>query len=147
MVSAITFEHMALPAESKPDSVIPMERTSRIIAKIAIAAALGAGYGMWGLEAASPLAIPLVLWAVLALLLVWRTVPRFGLFIAYIGGFVMGFGLVWTVVLGHLAATCKPPSCQTADGATDVLYAGALLIPLIAVGSALLAVRRLAARR
>ena len=136
-----------MPAESRPDSAITRGQTPRIIVEIVIATALGAGYGMWGLEAASPLAIPLVLWAVLALLLDWRAAPRFGLFIACIGGFVLGFGLVRTVLLGHLLATCKPPSCQTADGATDVLYAAALLIPLIAVGSALLAVRRLVARR
>jgi hypothetical protein len=60
-----------------------MKPTARTYIQIAIAAALGAGYGLWGLEAASPLAIPLLLWAVLVLLLVWRMPPRFGLFIGY----------------------------------------------------------------
>lgn len=115
--------------------------------QFAIAAALGVGYGLWGLEAASPLAIPLVLWAVLVLLLVWRMPANFGLFIACTGAFVMGFGIVWTVVLGQLIATCKPPSCQTADAATDVFYAAALLIPLIVVGAVLLAVRKLILHR
>jgi hypothetical protein len=69
--------------------------------------------------------------------------PRFGLFIGYAAAFVVGFGAVWTIVLGHLIATCKPPSCQTADVATDVVYAVALLVPLIVAGSALLAVRKL----
>jgi hypothetical protein len=49
-----------------------MSRRARILLQIVIAAGLGAGYGLWGLEAASPLAIPLVLWAVMVLLLVWR---------------------------------------------------------------------------
>jgi hypothetical protein len=78
-----------------------MEPTARTYIQIAIAAALGAGYGLWGLEAASPLAIPLLLWAVLVLLPVWRTPPRFGLFIGYATAYVVGFGAVWTVVLGH----------------------------------------------
>jgi hypothetical protein len=42
-----------------------------------------------------------------------------------------------------LIATCKPPSCETADVATDVFYAAAILIPLIVAGLALLVVRKL----
>lgn len=119
----------------------------RASAYVLIAIALGAGYGLWGLEAASPLAIPLILWAVLALLLVCRMPPSLGLFIGCTGAFVIGFGMVWTAVLGHLLATCKPPSCQTADAATDVFYAAALLLPLIVVGSALFAFRKLRLHR
>ncbi len=124
-----------------------MEATARTYGRIAVAAALGAGYGFWGLEAALPLAIPLVLWAVLVLLLVWRMPPSFWLFIACAGAYVVGFGLVWTIVLGKLLATCKPPSCQSSDMATDFFYAAALLVPLIFVGSALFAVRKLVLHR
>lgn len=112
-----------------------------------IAAGLGGGYGLWGLEAASPLAIPLILWAVMVLLLVWRMPPKLWLFVLCVGAYVAGFGAVWTLVLGKLLATCKPPSCQTADPATDVFYAAALLIPLLVVGSALIAVRKLVLNR
>lgn len=66
-----------------------VEPTARTYIQIAIAAALGTGYGLWGLEAASPLAIPLLLWAVLVLLLVWRMPPRFGLFIGYAAAFAL----------------------------------------------------------
>ena len=127
--------------------MIGVEPTARTLIQIAIAAALGAGYGLWGLEAASPLAIPLLLWAVLVLMLVWRMPPRFGLFIGYAAAFVVGFGEVWTAVLGRLIATCEPPSCQTADAATDGFYAAALLVPLIAAGLALLVVRKLRVHR
>jgi hypothetical protein len=120
-----------------------MEPTARTYVQAVVAAALGAGYGLWGLEAASPLAIPLLLWAVLVLLLAWRMPPTFGRFIGYVAAFVVGFGAVWTIVLGHLIATCRPPSCQTADAATDVFYAAALLVPLVIAASALLAVRKL----
>jgi hypothetical protein len=128
-------------------SMLGMRPIARIYVHVAIAAALGAGYGLWGLEAASPLAIPLILWAVLVLLLVWRMPPRLVLFIGCVVAFVVGFGLVWTVVLGRLLAACKPPSCQTADAATDVFYAAAVLGPLIVVGTALFAVRKLILHR
>lgn len=127
--------------------MIAIQPTSRVLIQLAIAAALGAGYGLWGLEAASPLAIPLLLWAVMVLLLVWRMPPRFGLFIAYAAAFGVGFAAVWTFVLGRLNGSCKPPSCQTADAATDVFYAAALLIPLIVAGLALVVVHRLRVRR
>lgn len=129
--------------EPVPPAMIPaMSRRVRILVQILIATGLGAGYGLWGLEAASPLAIPLILWAALVLLLVWRLPPEFGLLFACASGYVAGFGAVWTFVLGQLIATCKPPTCQTADAATDVLYAAALLIPLLLVASGLIALRR-----
>ena len=124
-----------------------MDSSSRTYVWIAIATILGAGYGLWGLEAASPLAIPLVLWAVLVLLLAWRMPTKVMLFIECVVAFVAGFGVVWTVVLGRLLATCKPPSCETTDATTDVLYAVALLVPLIVAGSALLVVRKLVLHR
>jgi len=108
---------------------------------------LGAGYGLWGLEAASPLAIPLILWAIAVLLLVWRMNPTLSLFVTCSAGYAIGFGAVWTIVLGRLLATCKPPTCQTADPATDVLYAAAILMPLLLAGSALIAIRHLGRRR
>lgn len=113
-----------------------------MLVQILIAAVLGAGYGLWGLEAASPLAIPLILWAVMVLLIVWRMPPESGLLLACAGAYIAGFGAVWTFVLGQLIATCKPPTCQTADAATDTFYAAALLIPLLLVASALIAVRK-----
>jgi hypothetical protein len=118
-----------------------------VYTKILIAAALGAGYGLWGLEAASPLAIPLILWAIMVLLLVWRMNPTTSLFVACCAAFAIGFGAVWTIVLGRLLATCKPPTCQTADPATDVLYAVAILMPLLLAASSLIAIRHLALRR
>jgi hypothetical protein len=120
-----------------------MSRRARILVQILIAAGLGAGYGLWGLEAASPLAIPLILWALMVLLLVWRMPPEFGLLLACAGAYLAEFSAVWTFVLGQLIATCKPPTCKTADAATDVFYAAALLIPLLLVASGLLAVRKL----
>jgi hypothetical protein len=118
-----------------------------VYTKILIAAALGAGYGLWGLEAASPLAIPLILWAIAVLLLVWRMNPTLSLFVVCSGAFAIGFGAVWTIVLGRLLATCNPPTCQTADPATDVLYAAAIVMPLLLAGSALIAIRHLGRRR
>jgi hypothetical protein len=121
-------------------------RRLAVYSKILIAAALGAGYGLWGLEAASPLAIPLILWAIAVLLFVWRMNPTLSLFVACSAAFTIGFGAVWTIVLGQLLATCKPPSCQTADPTTDVLYAAATLMPLLLAASALVAIRRLGRR-
>lgn len=120
---------------------------SRVYTRVLLAAGLGAGYGFWGLEAASPLAIPLLLWAVMVLLLVWRMPPKLGFFLACAGAYVAGFAVVWTLVLGRLLASCSPPSCQTADAATDVFYAAALLIPLLVVGSALFVVHKLLLHR
>ena len=120
---------------------------SRIYLQVLIAAGLGAGDGLWGLEAASPLAIPLILWAVMVLLLVWRMPPTLGFFAACAGAYVAGFGVVWTLVLGRLLANCNPPSCQTADPGTDLFYAAALLIPLLVVVSALFVVRKLLLHR
>jgi len=100
--------------------ILAMSRQARILMQILIAAGLGAGYGLWGLEAASPLAIPLILWAVMVLLLLWRLPPEFGLLLACGGAYLAGFGAVWTFVVGQFIATCKPPTCQTADAATDV---------------------------
>lgn len=115
--------------------------------KLLIAAGLGAGYCLLALEAASPLAIPLALWAIAVLLLVWRVRPTLWLFAAFAVAYVIGFGVVCTIVLGRLLATCKPPNCQTADPATDVVYAAAILMPLLLGGSALVAVRHLTLRR
>jgi hypothetical protein len=119
----------------------------RVYVQIVIGAVLGAGYGLWGLEAASPLAIPLVLWALMVLLLVWRMAPQLRLFVACAIAYTAGFGAVWTIVLGQLLATCKPPSCQTADATTDVFYAAAVLLPLLVAASVVITVRQLVFHR
>jgi hypothetical protein len=115
--------------------------------KVLIAAGLGAGYGLWGLEVASPLAVLMALWAIAVLSLVWRVRPTLWLFVGCAAAFVIGFGAVWMIVLGPLLATCKPPNCQTADPATDIVYAAAILMPLLLIGSGLMAVRRVTLRR
>lgn len=106
-----------------------------------IAAAVGAVYGLIGLEAVSPLAIPLALWAVGILLLAWRLPADLRTVTAAAVGFVCGFGIVWTVALGSLLASCKPPSCATAGPKTDVLYALALVAPLMAFAGAEIGIR------
>jgi len=119
----------------------------RIYGQIVIGAVLGAGYGLWGLEAASPLAIPLILWAVMVLLLVWRMAAQLRLFIACAVAYAAGFGAVWTIVLGQLLATCTPPSCQTAKAMMDVFYAAALLLPVLLAALVLITVRQLVLHR
>jgi fatty acid desaturase len=74
-----------------------MKLPGGVYVRILISAGLGVGYGLWGLEAASPLAIPLILWAAMVLLLVWRMPPKPGVFVACVCAYVMGFGAV-----GHL---------------------------------------------
>jgi hypothetical protein len=122
--------------------VLGVKTRGRIYGQIVVAAGLGAGYGLWGLEAALPLSIPLILWAAMVLLLVWRMAPPLRLFLACVGAYIAGFGAVWTLVLGQLLATCKPPSCQTTDAVTDVVYAASVLLPLVVAGSVLIAVRQ-----
>lgn len=108
---------------------------------LAIAASVGAVYGLIGLEAASPLAILLIIWAIGILLLAWRLPADLRTIAAAIGGFACGFGIVWTIALGSVLSSCKPPSCQTADPITDLLYALALVAPLIAIASAEVGIR------
>jgi hypothetical protein len=50
--------------------VVNMKLPAGVYVQVLTSAGLGAGYGLWGLEAASPLAIPLILWAAMVLLLV-----------------------------------------------------------------------------
>jgi len=106
-----------------------------------IAAGVGAVYGLIGLEAVSPLAIPLALWAIGILLLAWRLPADLRTVTGAAVGFVYGFGIVWTVALGNLLASCKPPSCATAGPTTDVLYALVLIAPMIALAGAEIGVR------
>jgi len=127
--------------------VARVQLSATVFIQIAIAALLGAGYGLWGLEAVSPLAIPLILWAVMVLLLASRIPLTLGLLIECGAAFVFGFGVVWTVVLGQLLATCNPPACQTADATTDIYYAAALVVPLLLIASGLFAVRLRVRRR
>ena len=106
-----------------------------------IAVAAGAVYGLIGLEAASPLAIPLALWAVGILLLAWRLPADLRTVSAAAVGLVCGFGIVWIIALGSLLASCKPPSCQAADPTTNLLTALALVAPLIAIAIAEIGLR------
>ena len=106
-----------------------------------ISLALGAVYGLIGLEAASPVAIPLVLWAIGILVLAWRLPADLRTVSAALVGFVCGFGVVWIIVLGSLLASCKPPSCQTADPTTDVVTALALIAPVVALAGVVIRLR------
>ena len=98
-----------------------------------IAVSFGAVYGLLALEAASPLAIVLLVWVIAILILAWRLPLKATALAASVGGFITGFGVLWAVVLGAQLATCRPPACATADPATDVLYALAFLVPVIAL--------------
>ena len=102
---------------------------------LVIAVGVGAVYGLLALEAVSPVAIVLLAWVIAILVLAWRLPLRATAVAASAGGLVIGFGLLWAAVLGAQLATCRPPTCATADPATDVLYALAFLVPVIALAS------------
>lgn len=106
-----------------------------------IAVSVGAVYGLLVLEAASPLAFVLLVWVIAILILAWRLPLKATALAASVGGFVTGFGLLWAAVLGKQLATCRPPTCATADPATDVLYALAFLVPVIALASSEIGLR------
>lgn len=108
---------------------------------------LGVGYGALALEAVSPLAIPLLLWLALILILAWR-LPLAARALGFGAvAFLAGFAAVWMPVLGYVTATCKPPSCQTADSTTDLFYGLAATAPVILLGSAEAGLRVLRRRR
>jgi hypothetical protein len=107
-----------------------------------IAVSLGAVYGLLALEAASPLAIVLLVWVIAILILAWRRPLSTTALAASVGGFVAGFGLLWAAVLGAQLATCRPPTCSTADPTTDVFYALAFLAPVIALASSEIGLRK-----
>ena len=100
-----------------------------------IAGAVGAIYGLLALEAVSPLAIVLLIWAMGILFLAWRVPLRARVLSASAGGFVIGFGIIWVIVLERQFAICKPVSCTANDPATDLLYALAFLAPAIALAA------------
>jgi hypothetical protein len=100
---------------------------------LVIAGGVGAIYGLLALEAVSPLAIVLLIWATGILVLAWRIPLRARVVAASAGGFVIGFGIVWAIVLERQLATCKPPSCVATDPMTDFLDALAFLVPVIAL--------------
>ena len=106
-----------------------------------IAVSVGAVYGLLALEAASPLSIVLLVWVIAILILAWRFPLKATVLAASVGGFVTGFGLLWAAVLGAQLATCRPPTCATADPATDFLYALAFLVPVIALATAEIGLR------
>jgi hypothetical protein len=106
-----------------------------------IAVGAGAVYGLLALEAVSPVGILLVGWVVAILLLAWRIPLKARAVAACAGGLIVGFGLLWAIVLEAQRAGCKPSTCVIADPSTDVLYAFAFLAPVIAVASAEIGVR------
>jgi hypothetical protein len=108
---------------------------------LVFAVSIGAVYGLFALEAASPLAIVLFVWVIAILILAWRLPVRATALAASVGGFVAGFGLLWAAVLGTQLATCRPPTCATADPATELLYALAFLVPVIALATAEIGLR------
>ena len=109
--------------------------------RFAVAVGLGAVYGLLAVEAVSPLAIVLLIWVIVILATAWRIPPRPAEMAASASGLILGFGLVWAVVLGQQLATCKPPSCVAGDQTTDLLYAVAFLVPVIALAAALIGLR------
>ena len=107
---------------------------------------LGVVYAALALEALSPLAIALLLWLALILIWVWRlplTAQVLGLGAA---AFLAGFAGLWLPVLGHIAATCTPPGCQTTEPLTDFFYALAFTAPVVVLASATVGLRALRLR-
>jgi hypothetical protein len=103
------------------------------IRALGIAGGVGATYGLLALEAVSPLAIVFLIWCIVILVLAWRIPLRARVVKASASGFVIGFGIVWAIVLERQFATCKPVSCTANDPATDLLDALAFLVPMIAL--------------
>jgi hypothetical protein len=107
-----------------------------LVRAFVIAFGLGAGYGILAFEAVSPLALVLLLWLALILIWVWR-LPLATRVLGFAAiAFLAGFAAVWLPVLGHIAATCVAPSCQTADAATDLFYAIAFIAPVMLLAGA-----------
>ena len=106
-----------------------------------IAVGVGAVYGLLALEAVSPVAIVLLAWAIAILVIAWRLPLKATVVAASAGGLVIGFGLIWTDVSRALLASCRPPSCTSADPATDLLYALAFLVPVITLAGAEIGLR------
>jgi hypothetical protein len=106
-----------------------------------IAAAGGAGYGLLALEAVSPLAVILIMWVAGLLIVTWRLPTTARVLLASAAGFIVGFGVVWTVVFTREMAACRPPSCTAADPTTDIFYALAFLLPVVTLAAALLGLK------
>jgi hypothetical protein len=113
------------------------------IRALVIAGGVGAIYGLLALEAVSPLAIVLLIWGIVILVLAWRIPLRARVVEASASGFVIGFGIVWAIVLERQLATCKPVSCSANDPATDLLYALAFLAPMITLAGGEIGLRTL----
>jgi formate/nitrite transporter FocA (FNT family) len=86
-------------------------------------------------------AIVLLAWTIAILVLARRLPLTATVVAASVGGLVIGFGLLWAAIVGTQLATCRPPTCTTADPATDVLYALAFLVPVIALAGAEIGLR------
>jgi hypothetical protein len=115
--------------------------------RLAVAFGLGGIYGLLALEAVSPLAIVLLIWAIVVLAWTWRLPATAAVLGASAAGFLGGFAAVWGPLLGHQLLTCKPPSCQAADPATDLLYGLAFTAPIITLAAAEIGLRRLIGTR
>ncbi|HEY0830545.1 MAG TPA: hypothetical protein VGE99_05330 [Candidatus Dormibacteraeota bacterium] len=109
--------------------------------RFAVAVGLGGVYGLLALEAVSPLAIVLLIWVIVILATAWRIPPRPAEMAASASGLILGFALLWAVVLRQQLATCKPPSCAAADLMTNLLYVAAFLVPVIGLAAALIGLR------
>lgn len=105
------------------------------VRRLVVSLVLGAAYGLLALKIASPLAVPLTAFIVLLPVLAWRLhyeAPRLA---SVAATFVVGFAVVWTIVVVPLAIQCQPPSCTWA-GASWTFVQGALILlaPAILVG-------------
>jgi hypothetical protein len=114
---------------------------------LVLAGGVGAIYGLLTLEAVSPVGLVVILWAIVMLIFAWRLPIRAPVIGAAAGGLVIGFGLAWAAVLARQLTTCKPPSCVAADPMTDVLYALAFLVPVIALAAGELGIQKWLLRR
>jgi len=115
--------------------------------KLAVALGLGAGYGLLAFEAVSPVAVALLLWAIVVLVWIWRLPPASPILGVSAAGFLAGFAVVWGGVLGRQFLTCNPPACQAAGPFTDVLYGLAFTVPLILIAALEISVRCLLLKR
>ncbi len=133
----------------EPEATLPLIRPgpklSPVVSIRALVIAGGAGaiYGLLALEAVSPLAIVLLIWAIGILVLAWRVPLRARVLEASASGFVIGFGIIWVIALERQLVICKPVSCTANDPATDLLYALAFLTPVIALAAGEIGLRTL----
>src|ERR1700738_3597327 len=110
---------------------------------MAVALGLGAVYGFLALEAGLPVANVLFIWAVMTLFWAWSLLPSAQILGSAGVGFLVGFAGVWGAVLGRQLVTCRPPSCQTADLPTDLLYGFVFPAPIYFLSAGAIGLRHL----